>query len=152
MTEFEKVMLKNLQDGFSPEEITTEFHRYLANAQAEMERLHKEEEEKKRKEEEKKVLNQKENDAKHITELANRALTENTIPEDISWLWNRYMKQKGIKSEWTLNSADVDDVIYMMTKIVEPFIETINFTKSEESLQNKSDEEIIREFLNRTLR
>lgn len=134
-----------------------------------------EQEEKKRKAEEEakrakeaQARAQRDLDAKKITELANRALNGNTTAEDVSWLWTRYASKKWNKSEAILNQLlkpdEVDEMIDMAVKMLtnlDPLVKMMDTTwedvakeadiiiKREKKKDSKSEDDIIRNFINK---
>lgn len=165
MNEFEKKLFADLQAGHSVDAILAEFNKHLNIAKAEIEAV------KAREEEEKKARAQKDVDAKKITEIANRALNSKLTGEDVAWMFQRYLFQKWGKSEAickvTMTSEDIDTMIDMAIKMfdtLEPLMVATN-TKWEDILNNiplfttptkkqnksQSDDEVIKDFLNKIL-
>lgn len=173
MNEFEKKLFADLQAGHSVDAILAEFNKHLNVAKAEVEavKAREEEEKRKREEEEKKARAQRDVDAKKITEVANRALNNKLTGEDVAWMFQRYLFQKWGKSEAVCKVAmtgeDIDTMIDMAAKMfdtLEPLMVATN-TKWEDLLNNvplftspakkqnksKSDDEAIKDFLNKIL-
>lgn len=178
MNEFEKKLFADLQAGHSVDAILAEFNKHLNVAKAEVEaaKAREEEEKRKREEEAKKAAEaqaraQRDVDAKKITEIANRALNSKLTGEDVAWMFQRYLFQKWGKSEAVCKVAmtgeDIDAMIDMAAKMfdtLEPLMVATN-TKWEDLLNNvplfttpvkkhnksKSDDEAIKDFLNKIL-
>ena len=173
MNEFEKKLFADLQAGHSVDAILAEFNKHLNVAKAEVEaaKVREEEEKRKREEEEKKARAQRDVDAKKITEVANRALNNKLTGEDVAWMFQRYLFQKWGKSEAVCKVAmtgeDIDAMIDMAAKMfdtLEPLMVATN-TKWEDLLnhvplftptpkkqsKSKSDDEAIKDFLNKIL-
>ena len=179
MNEFEKKLFADLQAGHSVDAIMAEFNKHLNVAKAEIEaaKAREEEEKRKREEEEKRraaeaqARMQKDADAKKITEIANRALNNTLMSEDVAWMFQRYLFQKWGKSETVcqvaMTAEDIDTMIDMAVKMfdtLEPLMHATN-TKWEDLLNNvplftppakkqsksKNDDEVIKDFLNKIL-
>lgn len=181
MDEFEKKLFADLQAGHSVDAILAEFNKHLNVAKAEVEaaKAREEEEKRKREEEAKKAAEaqaraQRDVDAKKITEIANRALNNKLTGEDVAWMFQRYLFQKWGKSEAVCKVAmtgeDIDTMIDMAIKMfdtLDPLMKVTN-TKWEDLLEevslftptthsskkqnkSKSDDEAIKDFLNKIL-
>ena len=179
MNEFEKKLFADLQAGHSVDAILAEFNKHLNVAKAEVEaaKAREEEEKRKREEEAKKAAEaqaraQRDVDAKKITEIANRALNSKLTGEDVAWMFQRYLFQKWGKSEAVCKVAmtgeDIDTMIDMAIKMfdtLDPLMKATHtkwedllnevsiFTPSTPKKQNKSksDDEAIKDFLNKIL-
>lgn len=180
MNDFEKKLIADLASGKSVETLLAEFNTALVAAKkAEEERQKKLTEEKRIKEEEaRKAKAEKEREAKskRIVELANRALNDQITAEDVAWLMTQYVTHKYPKRAEELgeiiNAKDVDSMIDLAVKLMDtadsmfgtvwakpvgkkdPVSFTIK-TPSENEIKikskNKSDDEVICDFINKIL-
>lgn len=174
MNDFEKKLIADLASGKSAEALLAEFNTALVVAKkAEEERQKKIAEEKRIKEEEaRKAKAEKEREAKskRIVELANRALNDQISAEDVAWLMTQYVTHKYPKRAEELgeiiNAKDVDSMMDLAVRLMDT-AETmfggtwaavanqkgdkVFFTKPDVKSQNKSDDEVICDFINKIL-
>ena len=178
MNDFEKKLVADLASGKSVETLLAEFNTALAAAKkAEEERQKKLAEEKRIKEEEArkaKAETEREAKSKRIVELANRALNDQVTAEDVAWLMTQYVIHKYPKRAEELgeiiNAKDVDSMIDLAVKLMDTadsMFGTVwakpldkqkpnTFTKkvpseNEGKSKNKSDDEVICDFINKIL-
>ena len=174
MNDFEKKLIADLASGKSAEALLAEFNTALVAAKkVEEERQKKIAEEKRIKEEEaRKAKAEKEREAKskQIVDLANRALNDSTTAEDVAWLMNEYVNNKYPKYAEELgeviNAKDVESMMNLAVKLMDT-AETmfggtwasvanqkgdkVFFTKPDTKSKNKSDDEVICDFINKIL-
>jgi len=147
MTEFEKKLLQDLQNGKTMDEITAEFAKHLSAAEAE----HKALEEKKaaaaKAEEEAKAKARAEIEktGTAIAELANRMLNGELTGKDVEWVVQSYLEQE---------NCDFD--VYMKNMVDKIFDEIGNAFHTQAHKRNcdcecKSDEDVIRSFVARIM-
>jgi leucyl aminopeptidase (aminopeptidase T) len=179
MNDFEKKLIADLASGKSAEALLAEFNTALVAAKkAEEERQKKIAEEKRIKEEEaRKAKAEKEREvkSKRIVELANRALNDQITAEDVAWLMTQYVAHKYPKRAEELgeiiNAKDVDSMIDLAVKLMDtadsmfgtvwakpvgkkdPVSFTMKIPSEHEikSKNNKSDDEVICDFINKIL-
>lgn len=178
MNDFEKKLTADLANGKSVEALLAEFNTALAAAKkVEEERQKKLAEEKRIKEEEaRKAKAEKDREAKskRIVELANRALNDQVTADDIAWLMTQYVTHKYPKRAEELgeiiNAKDVDSMIDLAVKLMDTADsmfgsvwakpmgkkEPVTFTmkipsENEIKSKNKSDDEVICDFINKIL-
>lgn len=142
MTEFEKKLLQDLQNGKTMEQITVEFTKHLDAAEAEYKAL----EEKKAKakaEEEAKARAEIEKTGTAIAELANRMLNGELTGKDVEWVVQSYLEQE---------NCDFD--VYMKNMVNKIFDEIGNAFHAQAhkcDCECKSDEDVIRSFVARIM-
>ena len=178
MNDFEKKLIADLASGKSAEALLAEFNTALVAAKkVEEERQKKIAEEKRIKEEaERKAKAEKDREikSKRIVELANRALNDQVTAEDVAWLMTQYVTHKYPKRAEELseiiNAKDVDSMMDLAVKLMDtadsmfgsgcawPFgkKEPVTFTmkipsENEIKSKNKSDDEVICDFINKVL-
>lgn len=178
MNDFEKKLIADLASGKSAEDLLAEFNTALAAAKkAEEERQKKFAEEKRIKEEEaRKAKAEKEREAKskRIVELANRALNDQVTAEDVAWLMTQYVTHKYPKRAEELgeiiSAKDVESMIDLAVKLMDTADsmfgsvwakpigkkDPVSFTmkipsENEIKSKNKSDDEVICDFINKIL-
>lgn len=175
MNEFEKKLFADLQAGHSVDAILAEFNKHLNVAKAEIEaaKAREEEEKRKREEEEKKAKEREtETKSKRIVELANRALNDQISAEDVAWLMTQYVTHKYPKHAEELSEVitakDVESMMNLAVKLMDTAdsiygsvwakpiskMDPVTFTMkipSENKSKSKSDDEAIKDFLNKIL-
>jgi hypothetical protein len=178
MNDFEKKLIADLASGKSAEALLAEFNTALVAAKkAEEERQKKLAEEKRIKEEaERKAKAEKDREikSKRIVELANRALNNQATAEDVAWLMAQYVTHKYPKRAEELgeiiNAKDVDSMIDLAVKLMDTADsmfgsvwakpigrkDPVTFTmkipsENEIKSKNKSDDEVICDFINKIL-
>ena len=178
MNDFEKKLIADLASGKSAEALLAEFNAALVAAKkAEEERQKKLAEEKRLKEEaERKAKAEKEREvkSKQIVDLANRALNDSTTAEDVAWLMNEYVKNKYPKYIEELGEVitanEVESIMNLAVKLMDTADsmfgsvwakpvgkkDPVTFTmkipsENEIKSKNKSDDEVICDFINKIL-
>lgn len=177
MNDFEKKLIADLASGKSAEALLAEFNTALVTAKkAEEERQKKIAEEKRIKEEEaRKAKAEKEREvkSKRIVDLANRALNDQIIADDVAWLMTQYVTHKYPKRAEELgeiiNAKDVDTMIDLAVKLMDtadsmfgsvwakpiskkdPVTFTMKIPSDNEIKSKKSDDEVICDFINKIL-
>ena len=179
MNDFEKKLIADLASGKSAEALLAEFNIALdAAKKAEEERQKKIAEEKRIKEEEaRKAKAEKDREAKskRIVDLANRALNDQITADDVAWLMTQYVTHKYPKRAEELDemitAKDVEGMIDLAVRLMdtadsmfgsvwakpvgnkEPVTFTMKIPSENEikSKNKKSDDEVIRDFINKIL-
>lgn len=141
MTEFEKKLLQDLQNGKTMEQITAEFAKHLDAAEAE----HKALEEKAEEEAKAKARAELEKTGTAIAELANRMLNGELTGKDVEWVVQSYLEQE---------NCDFD--VYIKNMVDKIFDEIGNVFHAQAHKRNcdcecKSDEDVIRSFVTRIM-
>lgn len=178
MNDFEKKLIADLANGKSAEALLAEFNTALVAAKkVEEERQKKLAEEKRIKEEEArkaKAEKDREIKSKRIVDLANRALNDQVSAEDVAWLMTQYVTHKYPKRAEELgeiiNAKDVDSMMDLAVKLMDTADsmfgsvwakplgkkDPVTFTmkipsENEIKSKNKSDDEVICDFINKIL-
>lgn len=178
MNDFEKKLIADLASGKSAEALLAEFNTALVAAKkVEEERQKKLAEEKRLKEEEErkaKAAKEREVKSKQIVDLANRALNDSTTAEDVAWLMTQYVTHKYPKRVEELgeviNAKDVESMIDLAVRLMDTADsmfgsvwakpvgkkDPVTFTmkipsENEIKSKNKSDDEVICDFINKIL-